>query len=927
MSVLEYTGPSAFYKELAEVPIPISADFVQISSTATVVIRVTYAIGDLERKTSRLDASDTQAFAVSPSRKHQATLREIENANGNKRFVEIWADLQLVASLDVTQVHGQFYTDGNNSSNHRTFGIIHTPTTGLNAILENHTPTDDTPLFVLRWGSPVDAPSITRVPKQDISLRVLALPKSLSDTVSLGQAVFVTEERIFATGYETGEDRRFLGIKWSPGRSFRSPRVFFDLDGEAKQLFWLSHPVGESSSSSLHVRDLVGGTGDRILIDSVSGPGEDQFPGLYTNFNLLANPFIHNMTQSVVLQTCWRSSATIISVHVETEDINHERMWFGGSPSEGWTVLATDGVSQMVCSKSSITSPPKLVLLTLNRGGESMVSPKMEEALGNLALSVIPIPDRHPVDSIVLQSKRALNAAGPRPYCVTMPHGGPYGVSTTNFAPAVTALALEGCFGDKYIDKLTGRVGTLDVSDCMATVEELVRLGISEHGRQLVHGSSHGGFIAGHLIGQYPDVFKAAVMVNAVTSLGEFVASSDEPDFPFVEMGIPYPPGTCMTPEIYQVFYEDDRRVPPTQGKNYFHALKGRGRQVDMLTFPEEAHAIEGVEAGRDWFRMNQFEADVQSNPATMSSESSLAISLARGPFMGTSIGLFSVDGSLYGVICLQAFFYFQTYVHDRRALKIIVATLLLFETVHATLSIWVMDEYLVAQYGNQVALEGATWLSAVSMILSQYRGVDLDSLWFQATYIIGVAILLLSETVHAALSIWVMDEYLVAQYGNQVALEGATWGVDLDSLWFQATYIIGFLIDYFVYLYFTWRIWICIMRRFVGSLPSLTSASFSAVDPTWTHLMINRFLIFVIATGALTSLNLRKVNARAYNGVASPQDQGIDLPTLRFTSPPDLSAMSEESGRQTEIGAAQSIVESWYTAQDSWTLSSRVPV
>lgn len=111
-------------------------------------------------------------------------------------------------------------------------------------------------------------------------------------------------------------------------------------------------------------------------------------------------------------------------------------------------------------------------------------------------------------------------------------------------------------FGDKYIDKLTGRVGTLDVSDCMATVEELVRLGISEHGRQLVHGSSHGGFIAGHLIGQYSDVFKAAVMVNAVTSLGEFVASSDEPDFPFVEMGIPYPPGTCMTPEIYQVFYE-----------------------------------------------------------------------------------------------------------------------------------------------------------------------------------------------------------------------------------------------------------------------------------------------------------------------------------------------------------------------------------
>ncbi|KAF8837150.1 alpha/beta-hydrolase [Paxillus ammoniavirescens] len=729
MSVLEYTGPSAFYKELAEVPIPISADFVQV-----IVIRVTYVIGDLERRTSRLvaktftlarpeiaeagfepiltstapqDASDIQAFAVSPSRKHQATLREVENTNGKKRFVEIWADLQLVASLDVTQVHGQFYTDDVFKSlafSPSETALIYTAEANSDTVKdlrdnpypyhrfkcdfgESYSNKRHPTLFVLRWGSPVDAPSTTRVPKQDISLTALALPKPLSDTIALGQAVFVTEERIFATGYETGEDGRFLGIKWcpnrpasiwdlnlpvampvaesspgvsvvctavkieAPGRSFRSPRVFFDLDGKAKQLFWLSHPVRDPSSSSLHVRDLVGGAGDRVLTDSVSDPEEDQFPGLYTNFNLLANPFIHNMTPSVVLQTYWRSSATIISVHVETGDINHERMWFGGSPSEGWTVLATDGVSQMVCSKSSLTSPPKLVLLTLNSGGEwvrrildrSIVSSKMEEALGNLALSVIPIPDRHPVDSIVLQSKRAMSAAGPRPYCVTMPHGGPYGVSTTNFAPAVTALALEGYtislpnytgsigFGNKYIDKLTGRVGTLDVSDCMATVEELVKLGISEHGRQLVHGSSHGGFIAGHLIGQYPDVFKAAVMVNAVTSLGEFVASSDEPDFPFMEMGIPYLPGTCMTPEIYRVLYEaspiahvdkvrtpvlllvgeDDRRVPPTQGKNYFHALKGRGRQVDMLTFPGEAHAIEGVEAvrigykaGRDWFRM-----------------------------------------------------------------------------------------------------------------------------------------------------------------------------------------------------------------------------------------------------------------------------------------------------------------------------------
>ncbi|KAF9230863.1 hypothetical protein BU15DRAFT_56780, partial [Melanogaster broomeanus] len=105
-----------------------------------------------------------------------------------------------------------------------------------------------------------------------------------------------------------------------------------------------------------------------------------------------------------------------------------------------------------------------------------------------------------------------------------------------------------------------------------------------------------------------------STMQNPVTSLGEFASSSDIPDFPLVEMGIPYAPGTCVpvTPDVYKTLYEaspiahvdsvrtpvlviigeGDRRVPPTQGRNYFHALKGRGREVEMLTFPGEEHAF-----------------------------------------------------------------------------------------------------------------------------------------------------------------------------------------------------------------------------------------------------------------------------------------------------------------------------------------------
>ena len=56
-----------------------------------------------------------------------------------------------------------------------------------------------------------------------------------------------------------------------------------------------------------------------------------------------------------------------------------------------------------------------------------------------------------------------------------------------------------------------------------------------------------------------------------------------------------------------------DRRVAPTQGIEYYHALKARAvdkSRVDMLVFEGEGHPLDGVEAARvcyeaarDWFR------------------------------------------------------------------------------------------------------------------------------------------------------------------------------------------------------------------------------------------------------------------------------------------------------------------------------------
>jgi hypothetical protein len=123
---LQYTGSSIFYTELAQVPLPVSANFIGGD-----VARVTYSVRDHDRNIKRYitktfdnqcttshDSSEIKASATSPSKTRQAILREVAN---NKRFVEIWAGSQLEASLDVSNYHQAFLTDGeqNNITNTR----------------------------------------------------------------------------------------------------------------------------------------------------------------------------------------------------------------------------------------------------------------------------------------------------------------------------------------------------------------------------------------------------------------------------------------------------------------------------------------------------------------------------------------------------------------------------------------------------------------------------------------------------------------------------------------------------------------------------------------------------------------------------------------------------------------------------------------
>lgn len=125
------------------------------------------------------------------------------------------------------------------------------------------------------------------------------------------------------------------------------------------------------------------------------------------------------------------------------------------------------------------------------------------------------------------------------------------------------------------MQSLPGNIGTNDVADCIASLDEAVAQGIStctvccnspcmqtltrarpvtansltpavtlvcwniaghtDSNKVAVIGGSHGGFLAGHLVGQHPQRFKAAVFRNPVLDIALMSQLSDIPDWCFIE--------------------------------------------------------------------------------------------------------------------------------------------------------------------------------------------------------------------------------------------------------------------------------------------------------------------------------------------------------------------------------------------------------
>lgn len=217
---------------------------------------------------------------------------------------------------------------------------------------------------------------------------------------------------------------------------------------------------------------------------------------------------------------------------------------------------------------------------------------------------------------------------------ILVPHGGPHSVTPTSFVAAYYFLckSLQAVivhvnyrgstgFGHSSVISLTdGHCGRQDVDDMMYALRHASALyvdPVNNHelvttttvgfhklvndAQVAVVGGSHGGYLASHLCGQYPEVFKACCLRNPVTNIGAMTTVTDIPDWCHVE-GLPASevpslyPAAPPSPEQLTTMYQaspvaylhqyktptliclgaKDRRVPASQGIEFYHMLRQR---------------------------------------------------------------------------------------------------------------------------------------------------------------------------------------------------------------------------------------------------------------------------------------------------------------------------------------------------------------
>ncbi|KAH0629992.1 hypothetical protein JD844_012520 [Phrynosoma platyrhinos] len=600
----------------------------------------------------------------SPSGTQKAVLRKTSNSKGEeKQFLEVWEKSRKVKSIELTALekHGQVYEDDqfgclawSHSESHLLYVAekkrpktesFFKPKAPEMSSEEELTKRRDKAikgeqfLFYEDWGETLVAKSIPVLCVLDIESNNVSVLESVPEHISPGQITFHTTRTmqilsaLFYVDLTGGrcellsEDTKAI---WSPRLSPDQCRIVY-LENQA------SGP--HQQCSRLCMYDWYT-KHTSVVVDIVPRQSQGEFTGIY-NTTLPEHCWAAD-SQRVVLDTAQRSKQELIVIDTLSGSVCFLTK---GYPLGSWALLTVDR-DLLVAKFSTPNCPPKLMVAFLPPAGKeaevNWVCLEEASSIQDITWDVLtfqPPPEQDnpqyaglDFEAILLRPTQ-VPETGKIPLVVS-PHGGPHSVFTTSWTLYPAVLCRMGFavllvnyrgslgFGQDCVDSLLGNVGTQDVNDVQFCVEKVLQKEPLDPQRVALLGGSHGGFLSCHLIGQNPGTYKACVARNPVVNIASMVGSTDIPDWCLTEAGLPYDYAVLPDPAHWKqmllhspmqyvnkvqtpvllMIGEEDRRVPPKQGLEYYHALKARGIPTRMLWYPGNNHALSGVEAEADGF-------------------------------------------------------------------------------------------------------------------------------------------------------------------------------------------------------------------------------------------------------------------------------------------------------------------------------------